>query len=99
MVVQRDGTGPPDRAHRLRPTWRSFSMIRRTDGGCFRAGLLVALLFATPAFAADIDLTRATVVAPPGLAGPERQAVRMLVEEVARRSWVEWKTSESLPKD
>src|SRR5262245_49484115 len=49
--------------------------------------------------AADLDMTRATVVTPPSLAGPERQAVRMLVEEVARRSWVEWKTATSLPSD
>src|SRR5262245_36362713 len=74
-------------------------MTRRTGAGHFRAGLLVAILFATPAIAADFDLTRAAVVTPPGLAGPEQQAVRMLVEEVARRSWVEWKTSDSLPKD
>src|SRR5262245_18253370 len=74
-------------------------MTRRTGAGHFRAGLLVAILLGTPAIAADLDLTRAAVVAPPGLAGPERQAVRMLVEEVGRRSWVEWKTSAALPAD
>jgi hypothetical protein len=60
--------------------------------------LLLALLLAHQATAADLDLTRAVVVAPPGLSGPEKQAVRMLIEEVGRRSWVEWKTATSTPK-
>lgn len=63
-----------------------------------RYAVLLALLLATPAAAADLDLTRAVVVAPPGLTGPEKQAVRMLVEEVGRRSWVEWKTADAPPK-
>ncbi|MFO0807966.1 MAG: hypothetical protein U0746_05045 [Gemmataceae bacterium] len=64
-----------------------------------RSVALAALICAIPtcARAADLDLTRATIVAPPGLAGPERQAVRMLAEEVARRSWVEWPTAGTLP--
>ncbi len=40
-----------------------------------------------------IDLTRATVVAAAGLAGPERKAVRMLVEEVERRTGLRWEVS------
>jgi hypothetical protein len=61
--------------------------------------LLLALLLGARAAAADLDLTRAVVVAPAPLAGPERQAVRMLIEEVARRSWAEWKQADSLPTD
>jgi hypothetical protein len=37
-----------------------------------------------------IDLTHANVIAPEGLSGPERQAVRMLVEEVEKRSQIRW---------
>jgi hypothetical protein len=59
------------------------------------AALLLAL--AGPAPAADLDLTRAVVVAAPGLAGPEKQAVRMLAEEVAARSWVRWEAADAVP--
>lgn len=35
-----------------------------------------------------VDLTRATIVSPANLAGPERTAVRMLAEEIAKRTGV-----------
>ena len=38
-----------------------------------------------------IDLTHASVVAPPGLSKPEQKAVQMLLEEVEKRSRVLWK--------
>ena len=72
-------------------------MTRRPALGRLPEALLLALLLGPRATAADLDLTRAVVVAPPGLAGPERQAVRMLVEEVARRSWARWDTTDRLP--
>jgi hypothetical protein len=74
-------------------------MTPPSDAGRFPAALLLAALLGTRLLAADLDLARAAVVAPPALAGPERQAVRMLVEEVGRRSLVEWKTAETLPSD
>jgi hypothetical protein len=40
--------------------------------------------------AADIDLSRAVVVVPDGLSGPENKAVRLLVEEVLTRAHVAW---------
>jgi hypothetical protein len=40
--------------------------------------------------AAEIDLSGAVVVAPDGLSGPENQAVRLLVEEVRKRSRIGW---------
>jgi hypothetical protein len=73
-------------------------MICRSNAGRFLAALLLVALFGPPTRAADLDLTRAVVVAPPALRGPERQAVRMLVEEVGRRSWVEWKMVGALPE-
>jgi hypothetical protein len=45
-----------------------------------------------------IDLRRAVVVAPPGLSGPERKAVTMLVEEVARRTLIHWDVRSSWPE-
>src|SRR5688572_29865024 len=61
---------------------------------------VAAFLLLTPALPAawpTLDLTRAVVVAPPGLAGPEATAVRMLVEEVEKRSLVRWERAEKLP--
>jgi Glycosyl hydrolase family 20, domain 2 len=46
-----------------------------------------------------LDLTRAVVVVPPNLSGPERMAARMLVDEVAKRSWVSWETAAAPPAD
>jgi hypothetical protein len=40
--------------------------------------------------AAALDLTHATVVAPPGLSGPEDKAVALLIEEVDKRSGIRW---------
>ncbi len=40
--------------------------------------------------AGEIDLTRAVVVVPDGLSGPEEKAVRILVEEVQARSGIAW---------
>lgn len=42
------------------------------------------------AAAAEIDLTRAVIVVPDGLSGPEEKAVRVLVEEVEARSGIRW---------
>src|SRR5579875_3252661 len=40
--------------------------------------------------AAEIDLSRAVVVVPDGLSGPEEKAVRFLVEEVRARAGIAW---------
>ena len=42
------------------------------------------------ATAGEIDLSRAVVVVPDGLSGPENKAVRLLVEEVRKRSRIGW---------
>jgi hypothetical protein len=39
---------------------------------------------------AEVDLSRAVVVVPDGLSGPEEKAVRVLVEEVRARSGIAW---------
>jgi hypothetical protein len=42
-----------------------------------------------------IDLTSATVVVPPGLTGPEKKALLLLIEEAEKRSQVRWRSSEN----
>src|SRR4051812_32067108 len=46
-----------------------------------------------------LDLTRAVVVIPPTLSGPERKAVTLLVEDVGRRSGVTWQVATDWPGD
>ncbi len=55
-----------------------------------------------PAFAqvdAALDLTRAVVVAPANISGPENKAVQMLIEEVEQRSQVRWARVDQAPSD
>jgi len=46
-----------------------------------------------------VDLTRAAVVFPPGLSGPEAKAIVMLVEEVEKRTRVRWGTHTTWPSE
>ncbi len=60
----------------------------------------VAILFGAggPTVRAQtIDLTNASVYAPPGLNNAEKHAVAMLIDEVAARSRVRWMTKEGPP--
>ncbi|MBS1855763.1 MAG: hypothetical protein JST11_10385 [Acidobacteria bacterium] len=56
---------------------------------------LAVLVLATAAQAAD--LTHATVVAPPGLTGPERKAVELLVDAVRERTRITWNVAAADP--
>ena len=47
--------------------------------------------------AATLDLSKAMVVSPPDSSGPERKAVAMLVDEVAARAQIRWRTETSWP--
>ena len=61
---------------------------------------LVAVGLNHPATAAEpIDLSKAVVVVPDGLSGPEHKATRLLVEEVRIRSQLEWNVSLRWPTD
>jgi hypothetical protein len=64
-----------------------------------RLSLSTSLVFAlsVPAFAADLDLTRAIVVTPPDPSGPAAKAVQLLVEEVEARSMVRWDRAKTWP--
>jgi hypothetical protein len=56
--------------------------------------VLLAFLVIKPTTAAALDLAKATVAVPVGRSGPEQKATAMLVEEVARRSYRNWRQSE-----
>ncbi|MGC8641535.1 MAG: hypothetical protein ACP5XB_16845 [Isosphaeraceae bacterium] len=84
---------------------------RLTGGSVFRlschpgeaAIVLVALigLTFTPSVRSEVesmvDLSRAVVVTPRSLAGPERKAIDLLVEDVTRRSGIRWKVANRWP--
>ncbi len=70
--------------------------------------ILLGCLFATAMLCNDatqarasealpIDLTRALIVVPPQLTGPENKAVQMLIEEVERRTQIRWERSTTAP--
>jgi hypothetical protein len=48
---------------------------------------------------AELPLNHAVVVIPSGLSGPERKAVEMLVEEVAKRSQIRWPVAHTWPTE
>jgi hypothetical protein len=66
-------------------------------------GALIAIAFMTsgPAPAGDLalDLSRAVIVTPPQLSGPEKKAVALLVDEVEKRTQIRWTQSESWPTE
>ena len=60
---------------------------------CFAVVYAGVIGHADRAIAKDIDLSKAVVVVPDGLSGPENKATRLLVEEVRKRSKVVWNVS------
>jgi hypothetical protein len=48
---------------------------------------------------AELDLSKAVVVTPPKLSPPEQRAVRLLVEEVEKRTLIRWEVSHIWPAD
>ncbi len=63
----------------------------------FWVGLLVVSTAAL--YAAELDLTGATVVVGEQASRLEKKAAAVLVEEVARRSWVQWRVASTVPAD
>jgi hypothetical protein len=62
---------------------------------------LIVFFIPVSASAADpvVDLTKAIIVTPPGLSGPETKAVTMLVEEVEKRTQIRWPRASDWPTD
>src|SRR5215813_14786674 len=48
---------------------------------------------------AEIDLTKAVVVAPADFSGPENKAVQMLIEEVEKRTQLRWPRVNQAPNE
>ena len=87
------------------PTGSTRPAGREVSGGLPLTSLILACGLVCGGRAAEsdppggwLDLTRAVVVAPAGLSGPERKAVAMLVEEVARRTRVRWDVAPTWPE-
>ena len=56
--------------------------------------LVASIAVVQASHGALVDLTKAIIVAPRDLAKPEQKAVRMLVEEVEKRTQICWARSE-----
>lgn len=66
---------------------------------CWLACWLVILPLGARADDPPLDVTRAVIVTPPAPAAREQLAVRMLVEEVEKRTGVRWDVQTKLPGD
>src|SRR5262249_9802740 len=80
-------------------TPKESSRIMRILFACLLAVASPALPAEDTAAADSVDLTAAVVVTPPGLTGPDAKAVQMLVEEIARRSHIQWQRADSWPAE
>jgi len=71
----------------------------------FARGLMIAIVSvggvgaSSRTIAGELDLSGAIIVVPDGLSGPENKAVRLLVEEVRKRSRIGWDVMIRWPAD
>lgn len=79
----------------VRPAAPGLGLVRRLPAWVLCATALLGVSLAAPA--KPLELRDAVVVVPPGLSRPEQNAVRMLIEEVARRTGVSWQIAQSWP--
>src|SRR5262245_4731058 len=64
------------------------------------SSVMLLCIISSPMMAeAEIDLTRAVVVAPAGFSGPENKAVMMLIEEVEKRTQLRWPRVNQAPNE
>jgi hypothetical protein len=92
-MARRTAKGPSS------PAW-----LRGYPRGALAVALLACFIGLTGPSAARsesamLDLSRAVVVMPEALTGPERKAVELLVEDVARRSGIRWKVLSRWPAE
>src|SRR5206468_10389671 len=82
-----------NRAHGIGrpPTARSVRNLRRPVLN------RIWIYLATACTCLAADLTRATVVAPPNLTGPERKAIALLVDAVRERTRITWPVASADP--
>src|SRR5205807_2517740 len=60
---------------------------------------IVVLAAVTVANASALDFTRAVVVTPGKLRGPQEKAIAMLIEEAEKRTQIRWPRAASWPKE
>src|SRR5437763_7996814 len=74
-----------------------YSFFRYTLPCCLAGA--AAVLGAGRGAAAEqvVDLTRAVIVTPPDLSGPEKKAVAMLADEVEKRTQLRWRQESAWP--
>ncbi|MGZ3485432.1 MAG: hypothetical protein ACXVBY_01005 [Isosphaeraceae bacterium] len=89
MARQRTAKGPSS------PAW-----VQKHPRGAPAVALLACFIGLTGPSAARsesamLDLSRAVVVTPPARTGPQRKAVELPVEDVARRSGIRWYAGDS----
>ena len=83
----------------LRITSGKWRNERRSSRRVLLAALLLLLPVVAPLHATTLDLTEAVITLPAQAAPLEKKAAAMLVEEVARRGWVQWRVAEAPPAD
>src|SRR5437764_4713887 len=75
-----------------------FKMSEWIEWRCRRRLVLSSfalIIWALPS--AALDLSKAVVVVPSNMSGPERKAVTMLLEEVDKRTQIRWECAASWP--
>jgi hypothetical protein len=83
----------PQRTFEIASPARGMAPVRKLFS------LAAILAFGGVGHAADIDLTKAIVVSPAGLSKPEANAVRLLLDEVEKRTQVRLPTATTWPAD
>jgi hypothetical protein len=66
---------------------------------CSLLGALIALAGGRATAAPAVDLTKAVIVTPGGMSGPEKKAVAMLADEVEKRTQIRWKQADAWPAE
>lgn len=77
----------------------SSDTLRASSAGWFAVAAALICFGPSAAKADNVNLTRAVIVADPSAKGPQAQAVRMLVEEVQKRTHLEWKAAGAWPEE
>jgi hypothetical protein len=77
----------------IRPNFSMFVARLSTIGWVIAIVLIGGVAGLDRSMADEVDLSRAVVVVPDGLSGPESKAVSLLVEEVKARSRIGWDVS------
>src|SRR5438309_830857 len=75
-------------------------MMRLVSRWCFLSGCLLGWEAGSAAASEKVvDFSRAVIVTPAELSGPEKKAIAMLQDEVEKRTQLRWRQSEQWPAD